>query len=572
MGIYGWLQFAILVTLILVTMGPIGRYIARVLDPQDSPPPGEKVFGKIDRFVFKAMGVSGSTEQSWSSYVLSLLAFTAVSILVLYSLLRLQGHLPYNPTGVHGMSPVGAFNAAVSFVTNTNWQWFAGEASASHLIQLLGFTVQNFLSAAVGLAVAVALIRGLVRGGSKTIGNFWSDLLRISLRILLPLAFVAGLALASQGVVQNLHGNKSVASIDGKTTVVVPGGQVASQEAIKELGTNGGGFYNANSAHPFENPNGLTNILEIYLMLIIPFSLTVTLGKMSGSRRQGRVLLAVMMAFWALFAIVGASVESHGNPTLAAAHISQTASSTQGGGNMQGKEVRFGSSSCALFASSTTGTSSGAVNCSHESLMPLTATGLMVNMMLGEVTPGGIGMGLVGILINALLAVFIAGLMVGRTPEFLGKKIQASEMKLVVMYILAVPLVLLGLAAYGVLAPSVVHGIQQPLAHGLSDVLYNFSSAANNNGSSFGSVNVGTNWWNICTAIAMLVGRFMLIIPVLALAGSLGSKKKTPVTSGTFPTDTFLFGALLAGVIVIVAGLTYFPALALGPIVEHLSL
>lgn len=525
----------------------------------------------MENRVFRLMGVSPNAEQSWSSYARSLIAFTAVSIVSVYLILRFQESLPFNPTGAKNMDAGAAFNVAVSFVTNTNWQWFAGETGASYLSQMIGFTVQNFMSAAVGLAIAVALIRGFIRRGETTIGNFWVDIIRAAFRILLPMAFVASLVFASQGVIQNLNGNAEMPSIDGKSTVVVPGGQVASQEAIKQLGTNGGGFFNANSSHPFENPNGLTNFFQMYLMLIIPFALTVTFGALLRSPRQGRVLLAVMMGFWALFAVVGAVVESGGNPALTAIGVNQKSSSLQGGGNLVGKDVRFGTSTCSVFASSTTGTSTGSVNCSHESLMPLAAAGFMVNMMLGEVSPGGVGMGLVGVLINALLAVFIAGLMVGRTPEFVGKKIQAAEMKLVVLYILVVPLVFLSLASAAVLTASVVDGLQQPVAHGLSEVLYNFASVTNNNGSSFASIDVGTTWWTTATSIAMLAGRFLLIIPVLALAGSLARKRSTPVTSGTLPTDTPLFGVLLAGVVVVVAGLTYFPALALGPIVGHLS-
>lgn len=572
MDMYGWLQLSALIALIILTMGPIGRYIASVLNPsQESSNRFGKLATSMENRVFRLMGVSPNAEQSWSSYARSLIAFTAVSIVSVYLILRFQESLPFNPTGAKNMDAGAAFNVAVSFVTNTNWQWFAGETGASYLSQMIGFTVQNFMSAAVGLAIAVALIRGFIRRGETTIGNFWVDIIRAAFRILLPMAFVASLVFASQGVIQNLNGNAEMPSIDGKSTVVVPGGQVASQEAIKQLGTNGGGFFNANSSHPFENPNGLTNFFQMYLMLIIPFALTVTFGALLRSPRQGRVLLAVMMGFWALFAVVGAVVESGGNPSLTAIGVNQKSSSLQGGGNLVGKDVRFGTSTCAVFASSTTGTSTGSVNCSHESLMPLAAAGFMVNMMLGEVSPGGVGMGLVGILINALLAVFIAGLMVGRTPEFVGKKIQAAEMKLVVLYILVVPLVFLSLASAAVLTASVADGLQQPVAHGLSEVLYNFASVTNNNGSSFAFIDVGTTWWTTATSIAMLAGRFLLIIPVLALAGSLARKRSTPVTSGTLPTDTPLFGVLLAGVVVVVAGLTYFPALALGPIVGHLS-
>lgn len=572
MRLHDGLQLAALALSLLLTMGPIGRYVARALSaPEPVAKRHERFFSALENRVLRAMGVSPDAEQSWSSYARSVISFTAVSVLAVFVLLRFQGWLPFNPTSVENMDSIPAFNAAVSFVTNTNWQWFAGETGASHLTQMFGFTVQNFMSAAVGIAVAVALIRGFVRRRESTIGNFWVDIVRVAVRVLLPLAFVASLVFASQGVVQNLQGSTEMVSVDGRSTVVVPGGQVASQEAIKQLGTNGGGFYNANSAHPFENPSGLTNFLQMYLMLILPFSLTVTFGVLVGSRRQGRVLLAVMMGFWAAFATLGTVVESGGNPALAAIGINQSPSQQQGGGNMVGKDVRFGSSTCAVFAGSTTGTSTGSTNCSHESMMPLSTAGLMLSMMMGEVSPGGVGMGLVGILINAILAVFIAGLMVGRTPELIGKKIEAAEMKLVVLYVLAVPVVLLGLSSIAVLNGSVTAGLQKPTTHGLGAVLYNFASTTNNNGSSFGFVDVSTEWWTLTTTLAMLAGRFLLIIPVLALAGSLSRKRHTPVTSGTLPTDTPMFGALLAGVVVIVAGLTYFPSLALGPIVGYLS-
>jgi K+-transporting ATPase ATPase A chain len=472
------------------------------------------------------------------------------------------------------MNAWGAFNAAVSFVTNTNWQWFSGEQAASHLTQMIAFSVQNFVSAAVGMTVIIALIRGIARRGQRTIGNFWVDLIRTCVRILLPVSFVAATLLVSQGVIQNFHGSTTVTPVDRTAQVSqsVPGGPFAGQEAIKMVGTNGGGPLNANSAHPFENPNGWTNFLENYLMLIIPFALTVTFGVMVGSRRQGKVLLAVMMAIWLLFSFGAMFAEQSGNPRLTTIGVDQSMSSTQIGGNMEGKEIRFGPGTCGLFASSTTGTSTGAVDCMHDSMTPLGGFFPTAHMMLGEVSPGGVGVGLAGVLINALLAVFIAGLMVGRTPEYLGKKIQAAEMKLVVLYIVMMPLVLLALAGATVLVPTAIRNVQTLDAHGLTETLYNYASAANNNGSAFAYVNTGTHWYTMTQGLAMLVGRFLLIIPVLAISGSMVRKRPAPTTSGTFPTDTPLFGALVAGVVIIVAGLTFFPALALGPILEHLSL
>jgi K+-transporting ATPase ATPase A chain len=570
----GWLQLVLLLVALAITMGPLGRYMARVLGPGERGAPGDRVFLPIERVVYRFARVDPRREQRWSVYAAALLAFSLVSVLALYALLRLQGSLPLNPTEREAMDPWGAFNAAVSFVTNTNWQWFSGEQSVSHLSQMIGFTVQNFVSAAVGISVAVALIRGISRRGQSTLGNFWVDLTRTCVRILLPLSLVATVFLMSQGVIQNLKGSTTVTPLDATAQTVqeIPGGPFASQEAIKELGTNGGGPLNANSAHPFENPNGWTNLLEIYLLLLIPFSLTVTFGTLVGSKRQGRVLLGVMMAIWMIASVGTVFAEQSGNPRLTELGVDQSMSASQTGGNLEGKEVRFGPASCGLFAGSTTGTSTGAVNCMHDSLTPIGGFFPTLHMMLGEVSPGGVGVGLVGILINALLAVFIAGLMVGRTPEYLGKKIQAAEMKLVVLYIVAMPLVLLGFAAATVLVESAIGHVQTQDAHGLTETLYNYASAANNNGSAFAYVGTGSHWYTVTQGLAMLAGRFLLIIPVLAIGGSLVRKQQVPVTAGTFPTDTPLFGGLIAGVVVIVAGLTFFPALALGPILEHLSL
>jgi K+-transporting ATPase ATPase A chain len=568
------LQIAAMVVLLGVTVPPLGRYIAAVFGSRpDGSAPGDRVFGPIERTIYKIFGVDPKREQRWNVYAISVLAFTLVSLLVLYALLRTQSLLPLNPTDREGMSPMGAFNASISFITNTNWQWFSGEVAISHLTQMLGFAVQNFVSAAVGLATVIALIRGITRSGTRQLGNFWVDLTRSVVRILLPLSIVAAVVLMSQGVVQNFHGNTAATTIDsstGVTTQQIPGGPVASQEAIKELGTNGGGFYNANSAHPFENTNGFTNFMEIFMLLLIPLALVVTFGVLVKDRRQSRMLIAVMAGILVVFSGVAMLAEQSGNPRLSAMHVDQSLSTTQSGGNMEGKEVRFGAVGCGLFAGPTTGTSTGAVNCMHDSFTPIGGLAPMLHMMLGEISPGGVGVGLSGVLILALLSVFIAGLMVGRTPEYLGKKIQASEMKLVTLYILAMPFALLTFAAASVVLKSA--DTFQPGPHGLSEVLYNFASSANNNGSAFAYQNTGTQWYTITQGISMLVGRFFVMIPVLAIAGSLAAKPKVPATAGTMPTHNALFGALLAGVVFIVAGLTFFPALALGPILEHLSL
>lgn len=575
MSAAGILQIAALLILLAVTVGPLGRYMAKVYTATGSEPaPGERVFGPIERVIYRFSRVDPDSEQRWNIYAIALLAFSVVSFLVVYVLQRVQGSLPFNPTGRTAVTPWGAFNVSVSFLTNTNWQWYSGEATMSHLTQMLGLAVQNFVSAAAGMAVVAALIRGLTRAGGRTIGNFWRDLVRTITRILLPLSFVAAVFFVSQGVIQNFHGSTSVKPLDQSAQVAeqkIPGGPFAGQEAIKQLGSNGGGPLNTNSAHPFENPNPWTNFMGVYLIVLIPLALTVTYGKMVGSKKQGRMLAGVMLAFWLVFSMGTIFAEQSGNPRLTSIGVTQAASSTQVGGNMEGKEVRLGAASCGLWAGATTGTSNGSVNCMHDSFTPLGGFFPTLHMMLGEVSPGGVGVGLMGMLINALLAVFIAGLMVGRTPEYLGKKIQAAEMKLVVLYIVAMPIALMGFAAASVLLKSAIGNVQTQDAHGLTEVLYNYASAANNNGSAFGYVNTGTQWYTITMGLAMLVGRFFLIIPCLAIGGSLVRKQKVPTSSGTFPTDTPLFAGLVFGVITIVAGLTFFPALALGPIMEFLT-
>ncbi len=569
----GFFQLALLCVVLVVTVIPLGRYMAAVYGGGRAP--GDRVFDPIDRFIYRVLRVDERREQRWNVYTISLLAFSVFSFLFVYLLARLQGGLVFNPTNMVAVPAYGAFNIAVSFMTNTNWQWYSGELTVSHLTQMLGLSVQNFVSAAAGMAIAVALIRGLTRRGRRTLGNFWVDLVRSTTRILLPLSFVIAILLAGGGVIQNFMGHTEATPLDpavaASASQSIPGGPVASQIAIKQLGTNGGGFFNTNSAHPFENPTGITNFIELWAIIVIPLAFVVMFGRMIGSKKQARVLLAVMAGIWLVLTLLTMVAEGSGNRDLAALGVDQGSSTQLVGGNMEGKEVRFGPASCALWASTTTGTSNGSVNCMHDSNTPMGGMIPMLQMKLGEISPGGVGVGLMGILIYALLAVFIAGLMVGRTPEYLGKKIQAAEMKLVVLYIIAMPLAALGFAAASVVLPSAKANIFNPGAHGLSEVLYNFASTANNNGSAFAGQGTASDWYTITMGLAMLIGRFFLIIPALAIGGSLVRKQRVPVTAGTFPTDSVLFGGLVMGAIVIMAGLTFFPALALGPIVEQLT-
>jgi K+-transporting ATPase ATPase A chain len=558
MSAANWLQLAVLVALVILTTPLLGAYLARVLGGAAAP--GDRLFLPVERAVYRVLGVDASREQPWSVYALSLLAFSGVSVVGLYLLQRVQGVLPLNPTDVAGVPPALGFDTAASFVTNTNWQNYAGESTMSHLTQMAGLTVQNFVSAAVGIAVAVALVRGLTRRRAATIGNFWVDLTRVTVRVLLPLATVVALLLASQGVVQSLRGPAEAHTVEGAAQAIYRA-PIASQESIKELGTNGGGIANANSAHPFENPTAFTNLVENWALLAIPFALTFAFGRLVGDRRQGWALFAAMFVLWIGSVGLATGFELDGNPRVDASAP-----------NMEGKEVRFGAAASGLFAASTTGTSTGAVIAAHDSFTPLGGGVLLANMMLGEVSPGGVGAGLYGILIFALLAVFIAGLMVGRTPEYLGKKIQAAEMKLVVLYLLVVPALILAFASVSVLLDTAKDSILNPGAHGLSEVVYAYTSAANNNGSAFGGLTGNTDWFNTTLGLAMLGGRFLPIVLVLAIAGSLARKQPGPVTAGTFPTGTPLFATLLVGVILVMVGLTYFPVLALGPILEHLSL
>ena len=545
------LQVLVLLLALVLAYRPLGDYIARSLEsPRHT---------RLERGVYRLIGVDPGADQRWSTYLRSILAFSVVSVLALYALLRLQAFLPYS-LGREGMPSLQSLNTAVSFVTNTNWQSYSGEAALGYTAQMAGLAVQNFLSAAVGIAVAVALIRGLARTHTDRLGNFWVDLTRVTTRILLPIAVVFGVVLMVSGVVQNFAGDTTITTLAGGTQTI-PGGPVASQEVIKELGTNGGGFYNANSSHPFENPNGLTNLIEIFLILVIPFSLTRTFGRIVGDVRQGHAILAVMVSIWATVTglLIWAEV-NHAGPALQLA-----------GASMEGKEVRFGVPMSAVFASATTSTSTGAVNSMHDSFTAYGGGLALFNMTLGEVTPGGTGSGLYGMLIAAIVAVFIAGLMVGRTPEYLGKKIGAREMKLVSLYILTTPtLVLLGLG--GAMATETGRAaILNPGAHGLSEVFYAFASAANNNGSAFAGLGANTDFYNIALAVAMFLGRLLPICFVLALAGSLAQQGRAPASAGTLPTYRPQFVLLTVGVVLIVAGLTFVPALALGPLAEGLS-
>ncbi len=556
-----WLQLAVLIALLLVTTRVLGAYLAAVFG--EGRAPGDRFLLPLERLLYRACGIDPSREQTWPVYAFSVLGFSLISVLGLYGLQRLQGSLPLNPTDAVGVPPALAFNTAVSFVTNTNWQNYGGELTMSHLTQMAGLAVQNFVSAAVGLAVAIALVRGLIRRRSATIGNFWVDLTRSITRVLLPLSIVVALLLVSQGVVQNLHGFTEATTVSGATQTI-PGGPIASQEAIKEIGTNGGGPYNANSAHPFENPTGFTNLLQILALLCIPFALTYTYGRLVKDQRQGWVVFAAMFTIWIAATGLVTAFEEQGNPRLEALGAAS--------GNMEGKETRFGIATSGLFAAATTGTSTGAVNSAHDSYTPLGGAVPLVHMMLGEVSPGGVGAGLYGMLVFALLAVFLAGLMVGRTPEYVGKKIQATEMKLVVVYLAVVPIVILAFAGLSVVLDTATSSILNPGPHGLSEVVYAFTSAANNNGSAFGGLTGNTDWFNTTLGLAMLFGRFFLIVAVLAIAGSLARKQATPVTAGTFPTGTPLFAGLLTVVVVVLVGLTYFPVVTLGPVLEHLGL
>ncbi|MFI6423910.1 potassium-transporting ATPase subunit KdpA [Promicromonospora sp. NPDC050880] len=549
---YAVAQIGVLLVLLAVVHAPLGAYMARVYTSPNHL--------RVEKAFYRAVRVDPDAEQRWITYLLSLLGFSLVSVLVLYALGRLQEHLPWN-LGFTGLDPAGAWNTAVSFTTNTNWQWYSGEAATGHLLQMAGFTVQNFVSASVGMAVAIALVRGFARSGTDArIGNFWTDLTRGVSRILLPLSFVVAIVLIAAGVIQNLDPHTATTTVEGATQHVL-GGPVASQEAVKDLGTNGGGFFNANSAHPFENPTPFTNIIEIFLLLVIPFTLPRTFGIMVGDKRQGWSILGVMAGLWALGVALATWSELAG----------PGAAPEAAGAALEGKETRFGLAGSALFAVSTTATSTGSVNAMHDSLTAPSGGITIFNMLLGEIAPGGVGAGLYGMLVLAVVAVFIAGLMVGRTPEYLGKKIGRQEMTLVALYVLTTPaLVLVGTALSVVTEPGLA-SVQETGPHGLSEVLYAFASAANNNGSAFAGLSAGTPWYEWLQGFAMLLGRFVPIALVLALAGRLAAQTSVPASAGTLPTHRPLFAGLLAGVALIVVGLTFIPVLSLGPVVESLS-
>ncbi|WP_244813806.1 potassium-transporting ATPase subunit KdpA [Caballeronia sp. Lep1P3] len=565
-------QTALFIAVLLALAFPLGRYMSAVFDGSSI---AVRKMRRIETALYRAAGVDANAEMSWKHYALAVLLFNALGALVLYALLRLQPVLPVNPQHMAAMPPDAAFNTALSFVTNTNWQDYAGESTLGYLAQMLGLTVQNFLSAATGIAVVVALIRGFTRHSARTIGNFWVDLTRTTLYVLAPLAVVLALLFVSQGVIQNFRPYQDVSTLQATATTAaqtLPMGPVASQEAIKMLGTNGGGFFNANSAHPYENPTPLSNLMQMIAMLVIPAALCVMFGRMIGDRRQGHAVLAAMTIAFAAACVGEISAEQAGNPLLAALHVDSHASALQAGGNMEGKETRFGIAQSGIFTVATTAASCGAVDAMHDSLTPLGGLIPMLLIQLGEVVFGGVGSGLYGMLVFALLAVFVAGLMIGRTPEYAGKKIESFEMKMVSIAILLTPLIVLAGTSVAVLAASGKAGIANPGAHGFSEVLYAFSSAANNNGSAFAGLSVNTPFYNVLLGVAMWFGRFGSIVPVLAIAGSLAAKKRLAVTAGTLPTHGPLFVVLLLGTLLLVGALTYVPALALGPVVEHLGM
>jgi potassium-transporting ATPase potassium-binding subunit len=556
---FAW-TIVVLVVLLAISWRFLGSYMAAVFEGR------VRWLSLVERPIYRVIGVDAKSEQTWKRYSASVIIFSGFALLFSYAIFRLQGVLPFNPQHLPGVGPALAWNTAVSFVTNTNWQAYAGESTMSYLSQMGSLAVQNFVSAAVGIAVAVTLIRGFQRKGSKTIGNFWVDLVRTVLYILLPIAFVAAVVFMAQGAIQTLGGPVHIFDALNGAHQSIPRGPVASQEVIKQLGTNGGGFFNANGASPFENPTGLTNFLSILLILCIPVSLTYTFGKMVGSVRQGVALLAVMAILFGGWLGVASAAEHQANPALAAA--GQVYQPT---GNMEGKEVRFGDTSSALYATASTQTSTGSVNSAEDSYTPIGGLAVLTGMMLGEVSPGGVGTGLYSILLFAIITVFIGGLMVGRTPEYLGKKIQSREVKLAALGVLVMPVVVLVLTA---IAVSVGAGRAGPLnagPHGFSEILYDFTSVTNNNGSAFAGISANTPFYNVINTIGLLLGRFAIIVPVLALAGALAVKEKVAAGAGTLRTDNTMFVGLLVGVILIVGALTFFPAVSLGPIVEQLS-
>jgi potassium-transporting ATPase potassium-binding subunit len=581
----GWLQILLFFCMVLVTVKPMGIYMARVFQREHTFL--DRLLSPVERFIYKATHVDPSSEMRWTEYSVAMLLFSAASLLLTYFMERVQQLLPLNPQKLAAVAPDLAFNTAASFTTNTNWQAYTPESTMSYLTQMAGLATHNFFSAAAGMALAIAFIRGISRRESKTIGNFWVDMTRAILWVLLPICLLYSVFLVSQGVVQNFRPydqatvvepqRVSTTGADGKpttqivTTQTIAQGPVASQEAIKMLGTNGGGFFNANSAHPFENPTPLSNFVEMLSIFLIPAGLTATLGRLTGSRLHGWAVFAAMAVLFFAGVLVAYSAESKPNPLFHG--VDQHASALQAGGNMEGKEVRFGTANSALFATVTTDASCGAVNSMHDSFMPLGGMVPLTNILLGEIIFGGVGAGMYGVLIFVILAVFIAGLMVGRTPEYLGKKIQAYDVQMSMLYVLIFPLSILTLTAASLLMPQLgLSSLSNGGPHGLSEILYAFTSATGNNGSAFAGLSANTHWYNLSIGMAMLVGRFLMIIPMLAVAGNLAQKKSVPASLGTFPVHTPLFTVLLVGVILIVGALTFFPALSLGPILEHLLL
>ena len=565
----GIVQIALFCLLVGLLVKPLGGYMTRVFN-------GERtllqpILKPIEIGLYRICGVRENEEQHWVVYAVAMLLFSLAGFILLYALQRLQGFLPFNPQGQTAVSPDLAFNTSASFVTNTNWQSYTPESTMSYLVQMCGLTVHNFVSAATGIALAIALIRGFARRSASTIGNFWVDLTRCTLYVLLPVSIVVGLFFVWQGVPQNLHAYTTVTTLEGAKQVIAQG-PVASQEVIKMFGTNGGGFFNANSAHPFENPTALTNLIQMVLIFAIGAALTNVFGRMVGDQRQGWAIFAVMGVLFLAGVAVTYPVEAGGNPAFAAMHVDSAHTALQAGGNMEGKEVRFGIANSALFTVVTTDASCGAVNNMHDSLLPLAGMIPMINIMLGEIIFGGVGSGLYGMLAFAIIAVFVAGLMVGRTPEYLGKKIEAKEVKMSMLAILILPLAILGFTALAVVIPAGTGALGNAGPHGFSEALYAFTSATGNNGSAFAGLSANVPFWNATIGIAALIGRFLFIVPLMAVAGSLAAKKIVPASAGTFPTNGPLFVGLVIGTILIVGGLTFFPALALGPVVEHFAM
>ncbi len=569
MTINGWSQIALFAIVVILLTRPLGGWMTRVFA-------GERTFlhpilGPVERVFYRIAGVDPAAEQHWTTYGIAMLTFSLFGFLVLYALQRLQGVLPFNPQALSEISPDSALNTSISFVTNTNWQSYVPESTMSYFTQMAGLTVHNFVSAATGIALALALIRGFVRRSAKTIGNFWADLTRCTLYILLPISIVVCLVFVWQGMPQNLSAYVDATTLEGAKQTIAQG-PVASQEVIKMMGTNGGGFFNANSAHPYENPTPLTNFIQLVLIFSIGAALTNVLGRMAGDERQGWAIFAAMGVLFLAGVTTVYWAEAAGNPAFAAAHVDMAASASQAGGNMEGKEVRFGIANSALFATVTTDASCGAVNGMHDSFTPLGGMIPLINIQLGEIIFGGVGSGLYGMLLFAIVALFVAGLMVGRTPQYLGKKLEAREVKMTVLAILILPLSILGFTALATVLPAGLAGLANSGPHGFSEILYAYTSATGNNGSAFAGLSANTPFYNTTLSFAMMIGRFLMIVPMLAVAGSLAAKRLAPPSSGTFPTHGPLFVSLLVGVILIIGGLTFFPALALGPVVEQIAM